>query len=72
LSVMLGVRRATVSRAAMKLQTEGIINYRRGSIKVLSARRLASACCECYDATRNVFDSAFLTAGQPLSEAVAS
>jgi DNA-binding transcriptional ArsR family regulator len=72
LSMMLGVRRATVSRAAMKLQDAGIITYRRGSVNVLSARRLASECCECYDATRNVFDSSLLTTDKPLSEAVAS
>ena len=72
LAVMLGVRRATVSKAAMKLQDAGIITYRRGSVKVLSARRLASACCECYDVTQNVFDSSLLAPGKPLSEAVAS
>jgi DNA-binding transcriptional ArsR family regulator len=72
LSVMLGVRRATVSRAAMKLQDAGIITYRRGSVKVLSVRKLASACCECYEVTRNVFDSALTVADKPLSEAVAS
>jgi DNA-binding transcriptional regulator YhcF (GntR family) len=69
---MLGVRRATVSRAAMKLQDAGIITYRRGSVNVLSARELASACCECYEATKNVFDSALLAADKPLSDAIAS
>jgi hypothetical protein len=72
LSVMLGVRRATVSKAAMKLQDAGIITYRRGTVKVLSVRKLASACCECYDATKNVFDSSLVAADKPLSEAVAS
>ena len=55
----------------MKLQDAGIITYRRGTVKVLSVRKLASACCECYDATKNVFDSS-LVAAKPLSEAVAS
>jgi hypothetical protein len=72
LSVMLGVRRATVSKAAMKLQEAGIITYRRGIVQVLSASKLASECCECYDATRNVFDSSLVAADKPLSEAVAS
>jgi Crp-like helix-turn-helix domain len=72
LSVMLGVRRATVSKAAMKLQDAGIITYRRGSVEVLNVRKLASACCECYEATRNVFDSSLVAADKPLSEAVAS
>jgi len=71
LSVMLGVRRATVSQSAMKLQNAGIITYRRGSVKVLSVRKLAEACCECYEATKNVFDSSLVTADKPLSEAAA-
>jgi hypothetical protein len=72
LSVMLGVRRATVSKSAMKLQNAGIITYRRGRVKVLSVRKLAKACCECYDATTNVFESSLVTADKPLSEAAAS
>jgi len=72
LSIMLGVRRATVSKAAMKLQHAGIITYRRGIVKVLSVRKLASECCECYEATKNVFDSSLVAADRPLSEAVAS
>jgi hypothetical protein len=71
LSVMLGVRRATVSKSAMKLQNAGIITYRRGSVKVLSVNKLGEACCECYEATKNVFDSALVTADKPLSEAAA-
>jgi hypothetical protein len=72
LSVMLGVRRATVSQSAMKLQNAGIITYRRGSVKVLNVHKLAEACCECYEATKNVFDSSLVTADKPLSEAAAS
>jgi hypothetical protein len=71
LSVMLGVRRGTVSRAAMDLQRAGIITYRRGNVEVLSVAKLAAACCECYDATRNVFDSSF-TANDELSEHIAT
>ena len=56
----------------MKLQDAGIITYRRGTVKVLSARKLANACCECYDATKNVFDSSLVATDKPLSEAVAS
>lgn len=72
LSVMLGVRRATVSNAAMKLQDAGIITYHRGIVKVLSVRNLASASCECYEATKNVFESALISILKPLTEAVAS
>lgn len=46
---MLGVRREGVTEAAGKLQQAGIIEYRRGHIKVLDRPRLEEACCECYD-----------------------
>lgn len=46
---MLGVRREGVTEAAGKLQQSGIIEYRRGHIKVLDRPRLEEACCECYD-----------------------
>lgn len=72
LSVMLGVRRATVSKAAMKLQDAGIITYRHGVVTVIDAGKLARACCECYALTKNVFDSSLLAAGEPLSEVAAS
>ena len=72
LSVMLGVRRATVSKAAMKLQDAGIIRYCRGNVKVLSVPNLVDACCECYELTRNVFDSSLLDAEMALSELIAT
>ena len=72
LSIMLGVRRATVSNAAMKLQDAGVITYHRGIVKVLSVRKLESACCECYEATRNVFESALVAADKPVSQVAVS
>jgi len=45
---MLGVRRATVSREAAKLQAAGLIRNGRGSITVLDRERLETRACECY------------------------
>lgn len=45
---LLGVRREGVSEAAGRLQTQGVIRYNRGSIKVLDRARLEALCCECY------------------------
>jgi CRP-like cAMP-binding protein len=56
ISLMLGVRRAGVTEAAIILQTEGCINYRRGHIKIIDKAGLEDYACECYDVVRAEFD----------------
>jgi CRP-like cAMP-binding protein len=53
---MLGVRRGGVTEAAGKLQSEGLIQYGRGSIKILNRRALEKRACECYAAVRKEYD----------------
>ena len=48
LSNILGVRRESVTDAALKLQEAGIISYKRGLITVLDREALESRSCECY------------------------
>jgi Mn-dependent DtxR family transcriptional regulator len=48
LSLMLGVRRATVSTIAHKLKESGLINYRRGKLIVTDRDALEDCSCECY------------------------
>jgi CRP-like cAMP-binding protein len=48
LSVMLGVRRTSVTDVARQLQQKGLIQYRRGMIHVLDRPGLEAASCECY------------------------
>ena len=49
---MLGVRREGVTAAAGKLQEAGVIEYRRGHIKVLDRPKLERMSCECYEVVR--------------------
>lgn len=45
---MLGVRRAAVAEAALKLQDAGLINYSYGRIEILDRPGLERRVCECY------------------------
>jgi CRP-like cAMP-binding protein len=55
ISNMLGVRRAGVGDAALKLQEAGFIHYARGHIKVLDRAGLENRTCECYDVVRKEY-----------------
>ena len=48
LSLMLGVRRATVSTIAHKLKEAGFINYKRGKLVVTDRPGLEDCSCDCY------------------------
>jgi CRP-like cAMP-binding protein len=50
LSHMLGASRTNVTAAANKLKTAGLIEYHRGSIRILDPAGLERAACECYRA----------------------
>lgn len=56
LAIMLGVRRAGISVAANKLQTSGLISYRRGRIRVVDRQALEATSCECYRVVKKEFD----------------
>ncbi|MFO7705859.1 MAG: Crp/Fnr family transcriptional regulator [Halopseudomonas sp.] len=53
---MLGVRREGVTEAARKLQKLGVIEYRRGHIRVLDRPRLEQLSCECYAVVKKETD----------------
>jgi len=53
---MLGVRREGVTEAAQHLQKAGIIQYRRGHIRVLDRVKMEKRVCECYAVVKKEFD----------------
>ena len=53
---MLGVRRESVTQAALKLQTIGAIRYSRGHITVVDREELENSVCECYAVVNDEYD----------------
>jgi CRP-like cAMP-binding protein len=53
---MLGVRREGVTEAAVVLQKEGLIRYRRGHIEILDRPALEKRSCECYAVVKREYE----------------
>jgi CRP-like cAMP-binding protein len=56
ISDMLGMRRSGVTEAALKLQSAGLINYRRGHISIVDRHGLEKRACECYAVVKKEYD----------------
>jgi CRP-like cAMP-binding protein len=56
LSTMLGVRRSGVTEAAIRLQSQGLIRYTRGSVEILDRESLEQSACECYRMVKDEYD----------------
>jgi CRP-like cAMP-binding protein len=56
LAMMLGIRRAGVTEAALILQAEEYISYKRGHVKILDIAGLEEFTCECYRIVKDEFD----------------
>jgi CRP-like cAMP-binding protein len=55
LAEMLGVQRTTVSAVARMLQEQGLIRYRRGTIRILDRAAVEQRSCECYESVERHF-----------------
>ena len=56
LAEMLGIRRQSVTVAAGILHRAGLITYRRGVIRVDDRPGLEETSCECYEASRSLYE----------------
>ena len=56
ISIMLGVRRESITAAAGKLQDDGLITYRRGNITVVDRQGLEEYAGECYKVAKTEYD----------------
>ncbi len=52
LATMLGTDRPSVSVAAAILQNKQILEYKRGSVKIVNRKKLEQFACECYEVVR--------------------
>ena len=64
LAQMLGSRRTTVTEVAGKLQDRKLIEYARGSVRVIDRVGLERVACECYPVTRDLLKSLYNLSGQ--------
>lgn len=59
ISLMLGVRRATVTRAIASLVEQGAIESGRSSVRITSRTVLEALTCSCYPDSRDVYDGIY-------------
>ena len=59
LSQMLGSQRTTVALVAGILQTQGIIQYSRGKVRILNREALEAAALDCYRVTRDALSKLY-------------
>jgi CRP-like cAMP-binding protein len=59
LSLVLGTRRPAITLCSAVLKRKGLIQGRRGEVKILAAEQLEAEACDCYRATREMLHSLY-------------
>ena len=65
LAQMMGVRRTSVTAVAVQMQSEGLITYRRGHIRILNMELVQKRSCECHESLREYAVEMFADAAEP-------
>lgn len=67
LAGLLGVRREGITRAALKLKEDGLLDYRRGRVIVPELEPIRALSCECYRIVHDAY-ATLLPAPAPVAE----
>jgi hypothetical protein len=59
LAQMMGVQRTSVTGVAIQMQTEGLISYRRGNVRILDIDLIQRRGCECPQTVRQHYGEMF-------------
>jgi CRP-like cAMP-binding protein len=59
LAVMLGAQRTTVTMVAGAMQSAGLIEYRRGHVRIVNRQSLEDAACGCYQILRRLHQNLY-------------
>ena len=59
LALVMGTRRPAVTLCAARLKRQGLIDGRRGAIRILHPEGLEAAACDCYRVTRTALDGLY-------------
>jgi CRP-like cAMP-binding protein len=65
LAQMMGVRRTSVTAVAVQLQSEGLITYRRGHVRIVNMELVQKRACECHESVREYAAEVFAKAVEP-------
>lgn len=69
LAYIMGVRRVGITKAALSLQQQKLISYRRGEVTILNRAGLEAAACTCYRIENETYDRILSSAAPKNQEA---
>lgn len=59
LAQMLGAQRTTVTMVAGTLQRSGLIEYKRGTVRIIQRAQLEAAACDCYGVAKKLYSNLY-------------